>query len=83
MTHSVRPIIHIKPTSYIARLSLAIAVRIVLINLAEQAGETEHETALLVLSPGDLIFRGALRRQVVGFNKTCNVGAPISRWNSH
>lgn len=64
-----------------ARVSL-VAVRIVLINLAEQVGETEHETALLVLSPGDLIFRSTLRRQVVVFNKTCNVGAPILRWNS-
>jgi hypothetical protein len=36
-----------------------------LINLAEQAGETEHETTLLVLSPGDLIFRGTLRRRQV------------------
>lgn len=35
------------------------------INLAEQVGETEHEIPLLVLSPGDLIFRGTLRSVLV------------------
>jgi len=38
-------------------------VRRVLINVAKQVGETEHEIPLLVLSPGDLIFRGSLCRQ--------------------
>lgn len=82
MTHSVRP--HLKLTSLRRSLIIIHCHRSnSLINLAEQAGETEHEIALLVLSPGDLIFRGTLRRQVVMFNKSCNVGAPILRWNSY
>jgi len=77
MTHSVRP--YLKLTSLRRSLIVRCHRSNSLINLAEQAGETEYETALLVLSPGDLIFRGTLRRQVVMFNKSCNVGAPILR----